>query len=258
MRLWDSGLLTVTLLLNCLGLVMTWRARGSVRYLYTTVYFASFLALDPLRCVVFFKFGHASTEYFLTYWFADYLARLLLCLAALEFIELALGGSRPQIAKPAFFLLRLFAVAASGIVFIVYCVPRLTSRGGHFEFELAIYLPSTLLVLLAWMAFAQRGRYELQPRILVAALGLNSVINLAAITMQQLAITVESHQLKLIVSIATRAGPVVFLIMEALWVYAVTCLGPPQEAEAREGEWIRASDSPSTLTVAFTRAKEEA
>jgi hypothetical protein len=257
-RLWDNSLAIVGLLLNCLGLLMTWRTRDSVRYLYTTVYFGSFLVLDSLRGVVFFKFGRYSTEYFLAYWFADCLARLLVCLAALEFIELALGRSTPQIAKPAFFLSRLFVVVASGIVFISYCVPRLTNREGGFEVKLAIYLPSTLLVLLAWIAYGRRGRFGLQPRMIIAALGLNSVISTAALTMQHFAVTVDNHQVQLIVSIATRVGPIAFLIMEALWLYAVTCLGPPKPTEAREGELIRASDSPSTLTVAFARATEEA
>jgi hypothetical protein len=257
LRFWDSGLWIVIAALNCLALFMTWRTRGFVRYPYATLYLGAILLLDALRGVFFIKFGLLSTEYYLAYWFTDYLARLLVCLAALEFIELALEGSRPQIARSAFFLSRLFVVVASGIVFISYCAPRLTNREGRLEFQLAIYLSSTLLVLLAWIAYGRRGRFELQPRMLIAAMGLNSAIYTAGMTMQHFAFTVAGRQAQPIVDIAMRSGPVGFLVLEGLWLYAVTRLGPPKATEAHEAELIPASDRPSTLTVAFTRAKEE-
>jgi hypothetical protein len=215
------------------------------------------LLLDPFSAVFYFKFGLHSLQFFLAYWFAEYLARLLLCLAALELIELALDGSRLGIAKPAFILSRLFVVVASGIVVISYYLPRLTNREGRFEFQLAIYVPSTLLVLLAWIAYGRRRRFELLPCMLIAAFGLTSAINIASLAMQQFALTVLGHQAGFVWNITRRASPVGALLLRALWLYAITFLGPPKTTEAREGEWIRAGDRPSALTVALARGKEE-
>ncbi len=255
MNFWD-GVQGFGLALACVVLFMTWRRRVVARYSYATLYLASILLLDPLRAVFRLKFGLLSNEYYLAFWFGDYFARLLACLVALQFIELALEGSRLRIARLTFLLSRLFVVVVSGIAFISYYVPRLADRAGRFEFQLFIYLPATLLVLLAWIAYGRRGRSELQPRLLIAAIGLSSAVTLVSLALSHFAVVMNGHT-PLTLFFALHGGPIGFLVMAALWLYAVTCLGPADAVEAREGEFVRASGSLSVLAAVFNRAKEE-
>ncbi|GEM_PF-2336264 len=257
MSFWE-GLGFVTTGLICLTLFMAWRRRGLSKYPYAFLYLASFLILDPLRLVFYFKSGASSPEYFLVYWVADYPSRLLVSLAAMQFIELALEGSSLQIPRSAFVLSRFIVVVASGIVFVSYCIPRLFSRQGRFEYHLFLYAPSALLIILAWIACARLGRSEhaLQPRMLLAALGLNSAIFSSSIAMNQFALDVHGRT-PLISNFAQHGPQAGFLIMEMLWLYAVTCFEIPRAAEIRGRELIRASGSPLTLAAVFNRAKEE-
>ncbi len=252
----EEVVLIAVLALVCWTLFMMWRKRILARYPYATLYLASFVLLNPLRWMFCVKFGFWSTENFLAYWLGDYVPRLLVSLAAVQFIELALEESRLQIGRSTFLLARLIVVVVSGFVLISYYIPRLTNPQGRSAYKLFLYFPSTLLIFLAWIAYRRCDRSELQPRLLIAAIGLNSAINMASLAMHAFSLTVGGRT-QFLLNFTLPAEPIAFLVMELLWLYAAISLDPPNAIEARERELVRASGSLSVLAAVFSRAKEE-
>jgi hypothetical protein len=90
--------------------------QGHGRYIYLSFYVGSMFVLDPVRRVFDNVYGFQSREYFLAYYFTDFLLLLLKCVAILVLFDIALQHSRWRMESRLAALLRIaFMIAVSSV-----------------------------------------------------------------------------------------------------------------------------------------------
>jgi hypothetical protein len=211
-----------------LAFLATSVAKGSfLRLAYLRVYIGCMVLADLVRFLCMRAYGFRSTEYYVTYFVADYFVVVFKYLAVMSLFEIVLEDSPLRdIARRGFFLLfALLAVLSSGLI------PN-SSPNMFSEFQQNIYFAVVVLTAILCVTLAHLRVANPQLRMVVYGFGVSA------------AMQAIGWALKLLISqdlmalVARRLGQPATVIMLGLWCYALLRL-PSVEQVSEEAFGVR-------------------
>jgi len=215
-------------------------AKGSFRRLvYLRVYIACIVLSDVVRLLCMRAYGYLSTEFYVTYFVADYFVIVLKYLAVMSLFDLVLEASPLRdIARRAFFLLfAVLAVLSSGL--LPHSSPNMFS-----EFQQNIQFAVVVLTAMLCVTLAHLRVANPQLRMVVSGFGVSAAMQAIGYALQLL---ISQH---LLTAVTRRLGPLAIVIMLGLWCYALLRL-PSVEQVAEEAFGDRPTQEAPPLVAAL-------
>jgi len=211
------------------------------RLVYLLVYVGAMVLADVVRNVCLRTYGLRSTEYYLTYFVADYFVIVLKYLAVISIFEIVLEDSPLRdIARRAFFLLFAgLAVLSSGL--FPHSSPNMFS-----EFQQNIHFAVVVLTAMLCVTLAHLRVANPQLRMVVYGFGVSAAVQACGAALQLLIAR------DLITEVTRRLSPLATVIMLGLWCYALLRL-PSVEQVSEEAFEDRQTHQAPPLVGALMR-----
>lgn len=186
-------------------------AKGSLRRLvYLQVYIGCIVLSDVVRMLCMRAYGYWSTQFYVTYFVAEYFVIVLKYLAVMSLFDLVLEDSPLRdIARRAFVLLfGVLAVLSSGL--LPSSSPNMFS-----EFQQNIQFAVVVLTAMLCLTMAHLRVANPQLRMVVSGFGVSAAMQAIGYALQLLI------SQRLLTQVTRRLGPLAIAIMLALWCYAL-------------------------------------
>jgi hypothetical protein len=186
-------------------------AKGSFRrHVYLQLYIACMVLGDLVKLLCMRTYGVHSTEYFLTYYLADYLVVALKYLAILSIFDLVLEDSPLRnIARRAFLLLFvILGVMSCGLV-------PTSSPNLLVEFYQNIHFAAVVLAVMLCLTLAHLRVANPQLRMLIYGFGVSAALQSSGFALNNL---ISQDLLR---EVNRRLGPLAAVIMLGLWCFAL-------------------------------------